>query len=60
MGGFMKSEHLPDAGGNWGHESMGIPSTALRAPSPPLEEKDGMRGFGLWTGLGMGMRILIK
>src|SRR5436309_12799646 len=24
------------------------PSTALRAPSPPLEEKDGMRGFGSW------------
>ena len=22
------------------------PSTALRAPSAPLEEKDGMRGFG--------------
>ena len=24
------------------------PSTALRAPSPPLGEKDGMRGFGSW------------
>ena len=26
------------------------PSTALRAPSPPLGEKDGMRGFGSWIG----------
>ena len=24
------------------------PSTALRAPSPPLGEKDGMRGYGSW------------
>src|SRR5438552_375445 len=24
------------------------PSTALRAPSPPLGEKDGMRGNGSW------------
>src|SRR5438046_6063189 len=24
------------------------PSTALRAPSPPLWEKDGMRGYGSW------------
>src|SRR5437879_1607719 len=24
------------------------PSTALRAPSPPLGEKDGMRGCGSW------------
>src|SRR6266480_6324181 len=26
------------------------PSTALRAPSPPLGEKDGMRGHGSWAG----------
>src|SRR5213594_967165 len=26
----------------------GSPSTALRAPSPPLGEKDGMRGNGSW------------
>src|SRR2546426_2642552 len=26
------------------------PSTALRAPSPPLGEKDGMRGYGSWKG----------
>src|SRR6266480_1692426 len=26
------------------------PSTALRAPSPPLGEKDGMRGCGSWKG----------
>src|SRR5207244_392750 len=26
------------------------PSTALRAPSPPLGEKDGMRGYGSWRG----------
>src|SRR5207249_3059804 len=25
------------------------PSTALRAPSPPLGEKDGMRGYGSWN-----------
>jgi hypothetical protein len=25
------------------------PSSALRAPSPPLGEKDGMRGFGSWV-----------
>src|SRR5947199_4815933 len=24
------------------------PATALRAPSPPLGEKDGMRGYGSW------------
>jgi hypothetical protein len=27
------------------------PSSALRAPSPPLGEKDGMRGFGSWLEL---------
>src|SRR5438876_5948926 len=26
------------------------PSTALRAPPPPLGEKDGMRGYGSWKG----------
>src|SRR5438034_5369214 len=25
------------------------PSTGLRAPSPPLGEKDGMRGYGSWV-----------
>jgi hypothetical protein len=26
------------------------PSSALRAPSPPVGEKDGLRGFGSWKG----------
>jgi len=33
---------------HWDHEPVRIPSTALRAPSPPLGEKDGMRGLGSW------------
>src|SRR6266480_4528538 len=27
------------------------PSPALRAPSPPLGEKEGMRGYGSWRGM---------
>jgi hypothetical protein len=33
---------------HWDHEPSKSPSTALRAPSPPVGEKDGMRGFGSW------------
>ena len=35
------------------------PSTALRAPSPPVGEKDGMRGSGSWKGslIGIGFRL---
>src|SRR5438876_7718598 len=30
------------------------PSTALRAPSPPLGEKDGMRRYGSWEAFARG------
>jgi hypothetical protein len=43
---FMDSLHFLDT--HWDHEPRESPSTALRAPSPPLGEKDGMRGFGSW------------
>jgi hypothetical protein len=45
---FMERVNLQ----NWtriGAMNLGkSPSTALRAPSPPLGEKDGMRGLGSW------------
>jgi hypothetical protein len=44
----MGSLHFLDT--HWDHEPRESPSTALRAPSPPLGEKDGMRGFGSWGG----------
>src|SRR6476660_2880484 len=33
---------------HWDHEHAESPSPALRAPSPPLGERDGVRGFGSW------------
>jgi hypothetical protein len=46
---FMGSLHFLDT--HWDHELSESPSTALRAPSPPVGEKDGMRGFGSWRGM---------
>ena len=43
-GRFMGKGNLQNSDVNRSHEPVGIPSTALRAPSPPLGEKDGMRG----------------
>ncbi len=40
----------PNFGGIRSMNPAESPSTALRAPSPPLGEKDGMRGFGSWIG----------
>jgi hypothetical protein len=46
---FMGSLHFLDT--HWDHELSESPSTALRAPSPPVGEKDGMRGFGFMGSL---------
>jgi hypothetical protein len=35
------------------------PSTALRAPSPPLGEKEGMRGFGSWSPILLAGVVLV-
>src|SRR5213596_1296958 len=47
-GRFMGKGNLQNPDMNRSHEPVAIPSTALRAPSPPLGEKDGLRGHGSW------------
>src|SRR5881396_3914644 len=39
---------------HWTTNHSESPSTALRAPSPPVGEKDGMRGSGSWKAPGCG------
>src|SRR5438046_4373244 len=58
-GGFMGSSTISESRIGTMNRSES-PSTALRAPSPPLGEKDGMRGYGSWVAMrGVFVRAII-
>jgi len=56
---FMDRGHLQNPDVNRSHEPVGTPSTALRAPSPRLGEKDGMRGIR-FTDSGTGATLTVR